>query len=303
MPSIAKAVGLIFVVANPTWLGAQTAGSNHPSANPSRTSSIGYSFSAGQNGGLAAAPMRAAAAGGPQAGLSPGGKPAGGAFLRTASGVVPAGYDAPSSAADHPAASGRTVPPSGETGPGVPLAPRGRQSPLPLPPPGRSPAAQPGRNRGLTSVVTVAGSLAIVLGAFFLVAWGMRRAAPAGATALPNEVFEVLGRAPMAGRQQVHLLRCGRKLVLVSVTPTGAETLTEITDPVEVDRLAGLCRQAHPQSATAAFREVFGQLASGRPGAGLFGRSRQEGLQAAGLGGHRPQVGRAASDGLESRHV
>ena len=64
------------------------------------------------------------------------------------------------------------------------------------------------------------------------------------ATLLPTEVVEVLGRAPLAGRQQMHLLRCGNKLLLVSVTPTGAETLTEVTDPVEVDRLSGLCRQA-----------------------------------------------------------
>ena len=55
------------------------------------------------------------------------------------------------------------------------------------------------------------------------------------------------GRAPLAGRQHVHLLRCGSKLLLVSVTPGGAETLTEVTDPAEVDRLAGLCRQAHPK--------------------------------------------------------
>jgi flagellar biogenesis protein FliO len=78
---------------------------------------------------------------------------------------------------------------------------------------------------------------------------------------LPPEVFEVLGRAPLAARQQVHLLRCGRKLLLVSVTQAGTETLAEVTEPEEVDRLAGLCRQAHTQSATAAFRQVFGQWA------------------------------------------
>ena len=60
----------------------------------------------------------------------------------------------------------------------------------------------------------------------------------------------------------MHLLRCGNKLLLVSVTPVGAETLTEVTDPIEVDRLAGLCRQAHPQSATATFRQVLNQFGS-----------------------------------------
>jgi len=76
----------------------------------------------------------------------------------------------------------------------------------------------------------------------------------------------------MAGRQQVYLLRCGKKLILVSVTPAGAETLTEITEEMEVDRLAGLCQQARPNSATAAFRHVFGQLAGQRNVDGLENR-------------------------------
>ncbi len=111
----------------------------------------------------------------------------------------------------------------------------------------------------LPSLGPMASGLAIVLGLFLAAAWVLRRAAPKSATLLPGEVVEVLGRAPLAGRQQMHLLRCGNKLLLVSVTPTGAETLTEVTDPVEVDRLSGLCRQAHPQSATATFRQVFQQ--------------------------------------------
>ena len=110
-------------------------------------------------------------------------------------------------------------------------------------------------------MVTVSGSLAVVLGIFLLAAYAMRRLAPRAMSNLPPDVFAVLGRAPLAGRQQVHLLRCGKKLLLVSVTTTGAETLTEVTDPPEVDRLLGLCEQAKPNSATATFRTVFGQLA------------------------------------------
>jgi len=115
------------------------------------------------------------------------------------------------------------------------------------------------------SLFAVGGSLALVLGVFFFAAWIMRRTVPAGALALPTEVFEVLGRAPLAARQQAYLLRCGSKLLLVSVTTAGAETLAEITEPDEVVRLAGLCRQNHPQSATAAFRQVFEQFAPARP--------------------------------------
>ena len=115
---------------------------------------------------------------------------------------------------------------------------------------------------GLQSLVPMAASLAVVLGLFLAFAWVMRGATPKAAALLPNEVVEVLGRAPLAGRQQMHLLRCGNKLLLVSVTPAGAETLTEVTDPLEVDRLAGLCQQSRPHSATAAFRQIFQQFAA-----------------------------------------
>ena len=119
----------------------------------------------------------------------------------------------------------------------------------------------------LSAMVTVGGGLAIVLGLFLVVAWAMRKAAPRGSTLLPKEVFDILGRASLGARQQVQLLRCGNKLLLVSITPAGVETLTEVTDPLEVDRIAGVCQQTNPKSTTAAFRQVFQQLApaSGEP--------------------------------------
>ncbi len=72
-------------------------------------------------------------------------------------------------------------------------------------------------------------------------------------------MFEVLGRASIAKGQQVQLLRCGDKLLLVCTTPEGTETLTEIENPDEVTRLAGLCKSA--QAATAAFRQAAQQFA------------------------------------------
>ena len=137
---------------------------------------------------------------------------------------------------------------------------------------GATPLAPPGPEKKKTgsdgqrslaapvSLLKVVGALGLVLGLFLIAAWAMRRVGPASPPLLPREVVEVLGRAPLAGRQQVHLIRLGRKLVLVSVTPAGIETLSEVTEPEEVDRLAGLCRQAVPSSATAAFREVLRQV-------------------------------------------
>ncbi len=176
-------------------------------------------------------------------------------------------------ALEQPVASGPTAPGSPPPATESPAAaeplsitPPGGRPAIPLARPGESPSPQAdGSRSGPISLVTVVGSLGLVLGIFLLAAWGIRRATPTGLQPLPQEVFRVLGRAPLAGRQQAHLLHLGNKLVLVSVTPTGAETLAEITDPVEVDRLAGLCRQAQPGSASAVFRQVLGQFAPSQP--------------------------------------
>ncbi|NLE39727.1 MAG: hypothetical protein GX621_17045 [Pirellulaceae bacterium] len=95
---------------------------------------------------------------------------------------------------------------------------------------------------GLGLLWTTGGALAFVLGLFFVVAWGLRRATPGAATSLPADAVEVLGRASLGGRQQAQLIRVGHKLLLVCLTPNGAQTLTEITDPDEVDELVELCQ-------------------------------------------------------------
>jgi flagellar biogenesis protein FliO len=115
-----------------------------------------------------------------------------------------------------------------------------------------------------------------VLGLFILVAWLTRRARPKGQQALPKEAVELLGRLPLAGRQQMHLVRVGGKLLLLSVTPAGAETLTEITDPQEVDRLSSLCQTNHPGSITETFRQVLSQFEREPAPAGFVGAASQD---------------------------
>jgi flagellar biogenesis protein FliO len=161
------------------------------------------------------------------------------------------------------AASGPVTSANAAPSPSKPAA--GSTTPLSLG--GHGEKGSPAKASPFSAMITVGGSLSIVLGLFLLVAWVMRKTAPRGSLVLPKEVFDVLGRAPLGARQQVQLLRCGNKLLLVSITPHGAETLTEVTDPLEVDRIAGICQQSHPKSSTAAFRQVFQQLApkSGAP--------------------------------------
>lgn len=134
-------------------------------------------------------------------------------------------------------------------------------SALPLKPPPKHGDVE-GRLRPPTAasaITTVITSLAVVLGLFMLSILFVRKAHVGRGAILPGEVVQTLGRAPLNGRQEMHLVRVGNKLLLLSVTATGAETLTEITEPDEIDRLAGICQQSHPDSITASFREILWQ--------------------------------------------
>jgi flagellar biogenesis protein FliO len=123
------------------------------------------------------------------------------------------------------------------------------------------------------SLYTMGTGLAIVVGAFLLFAWVLRRGGQGRASRgmLPADAVSVLGRVSLTSKQVAQLLRVGNKLVLVALTPGGAETLTEVTDPVEVDRLMGLCQQHDPRSTTKAFEEVFQNLSREPVSSGFLG--------------------------------
>jgi flagellar biogenesis protein FliO len=114
---------------------------------------------------------------------------------------------------------------------------------------------------------TMLAALGVVLGLFLAVVALMRRGMPAQARMLPKEAVEVLGRTVLPGRRQGHLIRVGNKIALVSFSTGGADTLVEITDPAEVDRLAGLCLADDPQSATNSFRGIVEQFFKDKPAA------------------------------------
>ena len=93
-------------------------------------------------------------------------------------------------------------------------------------------------------------SLAAIVGCLGLVGYWLRPylGIPRG---LPIEALELLGRRTIEQKIAIHLVRCGGKVLVVGVSPDGARTLSEITDPVEVQRLVEAChapRDARPIS-------------------------------------------------------
>lgn len=141
------------------------------------------------------------------------------------------------------------------------LAPRSDAGVLPSPQ--RSSATNPLKFdlARADSLTTAAAGLAIVVGLFFVCAWLMRRSGPKPTTPLPREAVAVLGRTPLAGNHFAHLVQLGNKLVLVSIGPDGVRPLAEVTEPLEVHRLLGLCVRNQKQSSTADFQNVLEQLA------------------------------------------
>jgi flagellar biogenesis protein FliO len=121
------------------------------------------------------------------------------------------------------------------------------------------------------SLSTAGGGLAIVLALFLVCMWLLRGSGAKTSSSLPAEAFAVLGRAPLTAQSYAQLLRLGNKLVLVAVAADGAQPLAEVTDPEEVDRIAGLCAKTAPHGPSAEFQQVLAQL-SREPARGFLGR-------------------------------
>lgn len=149
---------------------------------------------------------------------------------------------------------------------------------LPLPPPSRSvgkPASSAkNREQSNSALITVVLSLLIVLSAFFGVVWLTQRGAAKTAATLPAEVVNVLGRIPLAPRQQLQLIRVGRKIVLICITQSSTTTLTEITGDEEVARIAGICESQHPGRVAQTFRDVLGQFQRNSNNNAFFGNPK-----------------------------
>jgi flagellar biogenesis protein FliO len=122
----------------------------------------------------------------------------------------------------------------------------------------------------LESFSTAGAGLAIVIGLFLVSMWMLRRGGAKQSGVLPSDAFVVLGRAPLTPQSFAHLIRLGNKLVLVAMSADGIQPLTEVTDPMEVDRLTGLCASDRGHGPSAEFQQVLAHL-SREPATGFLG--------------------------------
>jgi flagellar biogenesis protein FliO len=89
---------------------------------------------------------------------------------------------------------------------------------------------------------TAVSALAVVIGLILILSRIFRRHTPLLGQGLPSEALEVLGRRFLDQRQSIVLLRIGSRILVVGSSTAGMQGLGELSDPVEVDLIAGLCR-------------------------------------------------------------
>ncbi|QDV71781.1 Flagellar biosynthesis protein, FliO [Rosistilla carotiformis] len=108
---------------------------------------------------------------------------------------------------------------------------------IPLPPAGSKTPTAADSEASTGPLFTVISSLAIVLGLFCGFVWVTRKTGGRQAGTLNRDLFTVLGTSQIDPRHQAALVKCGDRVLLVALTQTGVTTLTEFTEPGEVNEL------------------------------------------------------------------
>lgn len=105
----------------------------------------------------------------------------------------------------------------------------------------------------------VGGALLAVIALIFLLRWFGKIFFPAATGKAQSRVVEVVSRSPLAPKQQVMLLRVGKRLLVVGDSAGQLSTLCEISDPDEVASMVGQLREEKSTSAVA-FGSLFGRF-------------------------------------------
>ena len=109
----------------------------------------------------------------------------------------------------------------------------------------------------------VALALGSVIGLILALRWGARKLMATPAAAGNAHLMQVVARTALAPRQQMLLVRVGRRLIVVGESGGHLTSLGHIEDPDEVAAVLGQAKTATlatPTPAAAAFGSLFGKL-------------------------------------------
>ncbi len=95
---------------------------------------------------------------------------------------------------------------------------------------------------GLAAVWKTLAALTAVVVLVLVAGRLLKKHSPLVVPRLSDEAVALLGRRSIDREHSIHLVRCGTRILVLGLAPGEIRTLAEITDPVEVDVLAGLCR-------------------------------------------------------------
>lgn len=106
-------------------------------------------------------------------------------------------------------------------------------------------------------IVQTAGALGLVLGVILLARAVLNRLLRRQAVSGANGLLEVLGRVNVGGRQQVLLIRTGKRVLVVGDGASGLRTLADIDEPEEVAGLLAAVAADRPNSVSRSFNQLL----------------------------------------------
>lgn len=126
------------------------------------------------------------------------------------------------------------------------------------------------RSKMTGPLVTVCSSLAIVLALFSALVWVGRRfgGGAAASRPLPASALTPMGHVMLDPRTKLLLVKCGRRILVLSQTSSGITPITEVTDPDEVRELIANCSA----EARAVFEKTLREIEL-EPARGFTGRA------------------------------
>lgn len=129
-------------------------------------------------------------------------------------------------------------------------------TPLVFPDNTRSPLRQGRRSVSTLSIFSVLFYVFLICAAFLFLMWLIKRYLPGHRQLFSHPALEVLGRTHLDQRRYLSLVRVGRRILVVGVTPDAISPLAEVGDGLEVAEIMELARPKN-EAGKSVFAKLF----------------------------------------------